>query len=67
MWAKASFSISAPDSRSQVIAREYDAESWCYGACVGPAVHQGNVGRPCGHKEVKGGGGKDELFGANRK
>lgn len=64
MWAKASFSISALYSHSQVIAREHGAESWHYGACVGPAVHQGNGDSPWGHKEVKEGGGKYELFRA---
>jgi len=67
MWAKGSFSISALYSHSQVIAREDGAESWHYGACVGPAAHQSNRGWPWGYMEVKERGGKDELFGASRR
>lgn len=51
----------------QVISREYNAESWHYGAGGSPSAHLSAGCHPWGHKEGKEGGGKDELFEANRK
>lgn len=67
MWVKDSFSILVLNSHRQVITREYCAESWHYGACGSPSAHLSAGFHPCGHKEVKEGGGKHELFEVNRK
>lgn len=67
MWAKDSFNILVLNSHRQVIARKYGAESWHYRACGSPSAHLSNGYHRWGHKEVKEGEGKDELFQANRK
>lgn len=67
MWTKGSFSILVLNSCRQVISREYGAEAWHYGASGSPSAHLSNGCHPQGHKEVKEGGGKEELFEAKRK